>query len=87
MSGARRYFLRVGLLSPCGEWGTACGMRSLPSTKALEEIGASLSTAFAGAAQRDLAQSAAALSRYRESKYIMIAKSTCIATGSALPWC
>lgn len=38
--------------------------------QALEEIGVSLSTAFSGAAQRDAAQSGAALLRYKESKYV-----------------
>jgi hypothetical protein len=38
--------------------------------QALEEIGASLSTAFSSAAQRDAVQSGAALLRYKESKYI-----------------
>src|SRR5260370_7526945 len=36
----------------------------------LEGIGASLSTAFSGAAQRDAAQSGPALLRYKESKFI-----------------
>jgi hypothetical protein len=38
--------------------------------QALEEIGASLSTAFSSAAQRDAVKSGAALLRYKESKYI-----------------
>jgi hypothetical protein len=38
--------------------------------QALEDIGVSLSTAFSSTAQRDTAQSAAAISRYKESKYV-----------------
>ena len=38
--------------------------------QALEDIGVSLSTAFSSAAQRDTERSAAALSGYKESKYV-----------------
>jgi len=70
MSGARRLLLAGGIALAL--WGMGYGLwyAVFAEHQALEEIGASLSTAFAGAAQRDVAQSAAALLRYRESKYI-----------------
>ena len=70
MSGARRLLLAGGIALAL--WGMGYGLwyAVFAEHQALEEIGASLSTAFSGAAQRDAAQSGAALLRYKESKYI-----------------
>ncbi len=70
MSGARRLLLAGGIA--LAFWGMGYGLwyAVFAEHQALEEIGASLSTAFSGAAQRDVAQSAIALLRYRESKYV-----------------
>ena len=70
MSGARRLLLAGGIALAL--WGMGYGLwyAVFAEHQALEEIGASLSTAFSGAAQRDVAQSAIALLRYRESKYV-----------------
>ncbi len=68
MSGARRLLLAGGIA--LAVWGMGYGLwyAVFAEHQALEEIGASLSTAFSGAAQRDSAHSEAALLRYKESK-------------------
>jgi hypothetical protein len=70
MSGARRLLLAGGIALAL--WGMGYGLwyAVFAEHQALEEIGVSLSTAFSDAAQRDAAQSGAALLRYKESKYI-----------------
>lgn len=70
MSRARRILLVGGIA--LAVWGMAYGMwyAIFAEHQALEDIGSSLSTAFSGAAQRDVSLSAAALSRYKESKYV-----------------
>jgi hypothetical protein len=70
MSRSRRSLLTGGIA--LAVFGMAYGMwyAIFAEHQALEEIGASLSTAFSGAAQRDSAQSEAALLRYKESKYV-----------------
>ncbi len=70
MSGARRLLLAGGIALAL--WGMGYGLwyAIFAEHQALEGIGASLSTAFSDAAQRDAAQSGAALLRYKESKFI-----------------
>jgi hypothetical protein len=70
MSRSRRILLTGGIA--LAVFGMADGMwyAIFAEHQALEEIGVSLSTAFSGAAQRDPAQSEAALLRYKESKYV-----------------
>ncbi len=70
MIGARRLLLAGGIALAL--WGMGYGLwyAVFAEHQALEGIGASLSTAFSSAAQRDAAQSRAALLRYKESKYI-----------------
>jgi len=70
MSGARRLLLAGGIA--LAVWGMGYGLwyAVFAEHQALEEIGASLSTAFSGAARRDAAHSEAALLRYKESKFI-----------------
>ena len=70
MSAARRLLLAGGIALAL--WGMGYGLwyAVFAEHQALEEIGVSLSTAFSSAAQRDAAQSAAALLRYKESKFI-----------------
>ena len=70
MRGARGLLLAGGIA--LAVWGMGYGLwyAVFAEHQALEEIGASLSTAFSGAARRDAAHSEAALLRYKESKYI-----------------
>ena len=70
MSRSRRILLTGGIA--LAVFGMAYGMwyAIFAEHQALEDIGVSLSTAFSGAAQRDSAQSGAALLRYKESKYV-----------------
>jgi hypothetical protein len=70
MSGSRRILLTGGIA--LAVFGMAYGMwyAIFAEHQAQEEIGASLSTAFSGAARRDSEQSEAALLRYKESKYV-----------------
>jgi hypothetical protein len=70
MSHSRRILLAGGIA--LAVFGMAYGMwyAIFAEHQALEEIGVSLSTAFSGAAQRDAAQSGAALLRYKKSKYV-----------------
>jgi len=70
MSGARGLLLAGGIALAL--WGMGYGLwyAAFAEHQALEEIGASLSTAFSSAAQREAAQSGVALLRYKESKYI-----------------
>ncbi len=70
MSRARRILIIGGIA--LAVWGMAYGTwyAVFAEHQALEDIGASLSTAFSSATQRDAAQSMAALSRYQESKFV-----------------
>jgi uncharacterized membrane protein YpjA len=70
MSRSRRILLAGGIA--LAMFGMVYGMwyAIFAEHQALEEIGVSLLTAFSGAAQRDPAQSEAALLRYKESKYV-----------------
>ena len=70
MSRSRRILIAGGIA--LAVFGMAYGMwyAIFAEHQALEEIGVSLSSAFSGAAQRDAAQSGAALLRYKESKYV-----------------
>jgi|SRR5258708_6951176 len=70
MSAARRLLLAGGIALAL--WGMGYGLwyAIFAEHQALEGIGASLSTAFSSAAQRDAAQSWAGLLRYKESKFI-----------------
>src|SRR6202521_544775 len=70
MTRARRILLTGGIA--LAVFGMAYGMwyAIFAEHQALEDIGVSLSTAFSSAARRDTAESAAAISRYQESKYV-----------------
>ena len=70
MSRARRILITGGIA--LAVWGMAYGTwyAIFAEHQALENIGASLSAAFSSAAQRDAVQSMAALSRYKEFKYV-----------------
>ena len=69
MSPARRILL-IGGIALAG-WGMAHGLwyAVFAEHQALDGIGASLSSAFASAAQRDASGAKAALDQYRQSKY------------------
>jgi hypothetical protein len=70
MSRSRRILLMGGF--SLALFGMAYGVwyAIFAEHQALEQMGGSLSTAFSSAAQRDAAQSGAALLRYKESKYV-----------------
>jgi hypothetical protein len=70
MNRARRILITGGIA--LAVFGMAYGMwyAIFAEHEALEDIGVSLSTAFSSAAQRDAALSVAAISRYKESKYV-----------------
>ncbi|MBZ5703676.1 MAG: hypothetical protein LAN84_17735 [Acidobacteriia bacterium] len=70
MSGARRLLILGGLALVI--WGMGYGLwyAVFAEHQALDGIGASLATGFAGAAKHDGAAAQAALTRYREVKYV-----------------
>ena len=70
MSGARRLLLFGGIALAL--WGMSYGLwyAMFAEHQALDGIGASLTSGFVGAAERNPASAASALSRYREVKYI-----------------
>ena len=70
MSGARRLLLFGGIALAL--WGMGYGLWDavFAEHQALDGIGASLAAGFSAAAQRDSGAAAAALSQYREAKYV-----------------
>jgi hypothetical protein len=70
MSGARRLLLIGGIALAL--WGMSYGLwyAVFAEHRALDGIGASLTAGFLGAAEKNPASSASALSQYREAKYI-----------------
>ncbi len=70
MSGSRRLLILGGLALAI--WGMSYGLwyAVFAEHQALDRIGASLATGFAGAASRDTAAAQAAMAHYKEAKYV-----------------